>query len=201
MKSFVKVDLQGVFNHKAFLNNKEEMHLTGLDNQGLGPTSEFFTSADYPQSLETILIENVSFTFPDKNINKYDNVECKEQIVSIPEGTYNKVHFIGFSVYGNYNDTAVLKFKGEDYEDINISLLGWGVAGNRKLKSSSSGFKFIDEVFSNQERAVLFGKNTNAAYVGCTYWQADIENNIDILREIKLPDNSFMHICAITFES
>ena len=200
MDNYTKINLVKIFNHKAILKYKEEMNLISLENRGLGPTAEFYLyqEKDNIKSDGIILIENIPFAFPDISINSYDNIECNEQIIPVRKQIYNKVHFLGLSIYGNHMGKAMLKYDNGNCEEIDVSLYGWGFAAFNKKESS--GFKFIDEIFENREKAVLFGRNTNDYNVSFTYWAESIEKN-NILSEIQLPDNSFMHILAITLQS
>jgi len=194
MSEFLKIDLQAVFNHKAILEDKSLVSVTGLTELGLGALKSFFKSSYYPKISEIVEIKGVPFVFPNNNIDSYDNIQCAGQVISLPKGRYSKAYTISFNEFVDSEDLLELLFSDGSKETINLHTICWGTAG---LKNNR--FTFINEIFGGNE-GVLHGKSTNMTDVGCTFSNLDIINGNLFLSEILLPYNPALHIFSITLE-
>lgn len=198
MNNFVCLNLQNIFNHKCFLEEQEIMNSNDLKEQGLEADKLFFKSSYYPASLEKVYVESVPFISPDMSVDKYDNILCSGQFIPVSNAVYRKIHILGFSeVVRVNNDIISMIYQDQISEHIEIAVMNWGLPGRL---NHDSGFQFIQEAFENNCKTALIGKNTNNTSVGCTYLSSNLCRNNDILSQIHLPDNPFLHLLAITLE-
>jgi len=165
---------------KGHFISLQECSLSNLGIRGL-----FLNPDDLPDSFGEIKINDISFIFPDKSPDKYDNITCEEQIIYIPSAKYSTVYVLGLCEWGDFSEKINLQFEDHISEEIEVFFLDWF---NYKWPS-----KYYD---INKNCEVAIKANYNSIY----YNRCCICNSSKVLKSITLPYNPNMHIFGITLE-
>ena len=182
MKEFNCLDLKKYLNHRLIYGvtpkNKKEF---GLDNSYLRK--------------EKININNVSKieNIPIKiNFGKYDNVVCEGQVVEINK-RIKKIHIVGFAYCGDTNEYVSVVYKDGKEEKVKVPFIDW----SRKPRDEFYFVSMYGNKIKSKRLAYCEGEEKHAVYLHCFSTTLDDTKFVD---EIKLPDNLFTHIFAITLE-
>ena len=181
MNNYITVDLNDYFNHKSILENPNMEVINGdMDER-------FFNPAFLPDSLDVIKVSGIPFIFPDKAPDKYDNLTLKNQVVKIPEGMYNSLHFLGCSEYGNYREKIILNYAEGDFEEIKLQFCDW-----------YKGKTIWEFDLCKTYETALTGDNNIGIPVYIYHYVHPIINTDKLLNSIEFSCNQNVHIYAIT---
>lgn len=194
MSIFVHVNLNDCYTNKAIIEDLSLINEVKIENIGLGPFLEFFKSSSLPKSLELVFIENVSFIFPELMLNKYDNVECKEQKITVRKGNYSNIHILGFSTYGSFIDEIKLIYSNGIIENATLSFLDWF-----NPIQTSTKWEFSNFISINPKKVIKAKQINNNDAIYCYDYYKIINNNLELV-DIQLPYNPCIHLFAITLE-
>jgi hypothetical protein len=201
MGDYICIDLKSYFNHKAIEGGNNSLYHKNPEHFGLGPQHLYFKEIPYSDSENELQIESIPFQFSDQSTDMgFDNIRCEEQniYIQIKESNIKKVHILGCSVFDHFKDEMIVTFSNGQSEQAGISFFGWSRVSSIESKHQ---FIFDREFLSDNRVAVLDCLNTNEQKVGYTYCYSTLKNMCSKPNSIKLPDNNFMHIFAMTLET
>lgn len=183
MKRFERVDLSPWLNHKlvyASLPPAEEEY--GLENICI--LQENFSLRDEES------IDGTEFRFADSN---FDNVLCERQRVKA-EAEAKKLHFIGFSHWGDTceNFTVVCGDGGE--ETVRVAVPDWSHGWDADIFTH---FMFQYSAVRTAKIFLSSGAVKHPFYFHHCVCSLEKQERV---REIVFPDNMLMHIVALTLE-
>lgn len=187
-KSFIWSDRARNICLEKYYNNTAFGNPYGVYSGGLLPREgydEFFDVRD----VSSIHIAGKWF-YKKKEGN--DNICCRGQIISVPEGQYRKVAFVGCCFPGGYNATAILKGREGIKSEILIGLsdIHSTIATQGDSIIYTGGLGVVSEGLVR----VRYG------YEGHLFlFETQIEEVFRIDR-VCLPDFPFMHIFALLLE-
>ncbi len=189
MVKFDHIALTEYYNHK-FIGPASLLNDIKSNNVGNAEKTLLLDPQFLPDSLEVFTSQGISFGFSDKSDDKYDNIACEDQTLIIEPQKYSRIHFLGFCEFGNFTETAILRFIGQHSMEAVISLNDWWFHGK---------FMWDFDIINNCEVALEARDNTSAIrYIH--FCSISINKTSQPLVEIVLPYNPNMHIFAITLE-
>ena len=136
------------------------------------------------------VLDGVDFTF---HFGKYDNVICESQSLKV-DFKADKIHVIGFAYWGNVNEAFVIVYEDMSTETIRIPFVDW----SRKINNSYQERTWAAYGVTTPKTFITSGALTHLAYFHHNTYE--LKNN-KVIKEIRLPDNMFVHIFAITLET
>lgn len=184
MNNFITVNLRSYFNNKGISSAKK---VYKGDFSGVGSS---YPSDELPVSESLITIENVPFIFPDKEAT-YDNMDFYEQSIEVPKNVYNKIHVLGASDNGSFNE--------------NINLINTSTNNRRSVKLGLTEWVYKHPVFGekvafrtnkahSKTAGIINGKSLTIWYQ-CSKILPEYEFNM-----LKFGDNPGIHIFSLTLE-
>jgi hypothetical protein len=184
-KHFAAIDLKKYMNHKFVYDAKSTECILekGIDNLYL-PLDIF-----QRRVISKNLIKNVKYQF---EIGEFDNIECMKQEISVNE-IGKTLYILGFSCYGDMRDCVKLVYGEKIVEKlIKQSEVSFN---RRKIKAESSM-----EIEDNDIISAFTIKSTTRKGMTINFCVYALDLLQEKLDRIILPDNSFMHIFAMTLE-
>ncbi len=124
----------------------------------------------------------IPFKFPPKIRGKKNNIRCKENLIEFEPGSFSKIHFLASAHNGDTADQVKLVYT-----------------------DGSSDMEFLGETVTDWHYVPAFGYTAVRAkdIKGNKAFISHLAVNCNVTKKIKaiiLPDNSSIHIFAITFE-
>ncbi|MEW9701256.1 hypothetical protein [Paenibacillus sp. SI8] len=116
VNSIVYVDLQDLFNNRAFDNDS---HSADFDSQG-----NCFSSDQLPVNGKLELL-NMSFNFPAGQIQTYDNLTFMEQTIEVSPDAYKGFMCLGASETGSFRDDMIIEYEDDTRETVTIGFSDW----------------------------------------------------------------------------
>ncbi|MCK4258494.1 MAG: hypothetical protein KAX49_05920 [Halanaerobiales bacterium] len=139
-----------------------------------------------PESGTIIKIHDVPFLFPLKEDDYNNNIECNNQKITIHEGYYSVIHFLGSCDNGSFRERIEVVYEDQK-EVIRVGFSDW--CSSKPLYGESIAF-YCDHCHTKK------GDNFNNAFA---MWFQSVElDDKRIIKEIILPNNPCFHIFAIT---
>ncbi|MBE6799056.1 MAG: hypothetical protein E7525_04710 [Ruminococcaceae bacterium] len=192
-----KVDLRKHFNAKAIgsldLLQSGKYKNVGISGRMLVPGSLETVSAKY---------ENC-FDFADVDSGKYDNIICEGQEITGDFGCSKKIWILGFGQWIESNDVLVVTYDDGKTERSQL-LVPQGVTYQSRISNKEKKIKFISE-YKHVERglcdlAFTLSRDNGSLKdkMGFFVCECLIFENGKCLKSIRLPDNDFINVFAIT---
>ncbi|WP_239616501.1 hypothetical protein [Cohnella mopanensis] len=182
----VCVDLSKLFNNKGV--SWIGLGIAGsFDHSGISVPGEIL-----PDGI-TVTWCDIPFQFPKTSSIENDHICCEEQTIEVDPNSYRQIYVAGFSLYGDYSDRVWIHYEDGSSEDKEFGLSDWysrTEAGNG-LKHSEQVAMMIPYYYENGIKI--------QAMRGIWIQRLLIDPNKK-LHSIRLPDNPYMFIFAITAE-
>ena len=181
VNNFVHVDLKAFYNCIAFNSTASADCLA--DFSGIG--DYFLTDA----SLDGKILDagGMKFQFPVISDNCPENVSCDRQKIYVPNGTYESIMLLASSDIGSYTEYIQLNFINNEAYKIEINFSDWWL----DIPVFDEQVAWSGKVFNKKSNCY---QNKNYSLFAL---QRSISSN-NTLESIVLPDNSNIHIFAVT---
>jgi len=191
MKDYIFIKIQNYYNHKL-IAEIDTLKNTNLKFECCGVTGSFLAPSSLPNSFDVITTNNIHFQFPDKAVDKYDNITCEGQNIAVTFSPCSKIHILGLCEWGDFKEIVKLVFEDNSYEELTVSFYDW--------RKTGAIFDFDIKMNCNIAlKAEESGNSSSFMYIHYITCQTKYVNKR--IAYLKLPFNPNMHIFAITLEN
>ncbi len=173
----VFIDVADHLNNKAFAFN--ESNDDGADFTGQG---EFFLGYGLPDN-NMFVIDGMKF-FLSSN-NGFDNISCRDQLIKIPEGYYQRIMFLGCSEWGEGFGQVRIFYSDGQIENILLHLPDW----------YNNGVIEVTRAWKGQIRGLNQCKDERSLFAVSYELSREVE-----IERIQLPEIENIHIFSISLE-
>ncbi|MNW36265.1 hypothetical protein D3C74_132740 [compost metagenome] len=179
------VDLTNYYNNKGVSWASLEIWAS-LEHSGLSLPGECLPNDEIVKCVQ------VPFYFPKTNMVDHDHMICEGQTITLDkvDQEYSYLYFLGFSTWGDYKEIVTLIY--DDFEEKSMI----GLSFMNRLHWDEK-LVFLEEEIGITIPNCIDG-NHNPLMISTGIWVNKISLSRHKLRKIKLSDNPYMHIFAMT---
>ncbi len=175
--NIIFIDVSNYINNKAFA--VDESNNEGADFTGQG---EFFLRCGLPDD-NMFGVDGMRFLLTS---NKgFDNILCRNQMIKIPPGNYQRIIFLGCSEWGEGSGQVKIFYSNGHIENIFLNLPDW----------YNNGAIEVTRVWKGQIIGLNHCKDERSLFAVSYLLNREVE-----IEKIQLPDTENIHIFAISLE-
>lgn len=177
-------------------NNDGITHPGDVPNGDLNGEGMAFPYEELPDSNEAVELAGVPFLFPDKDSGTPNNVCMEGQSIDVPPGAYTRLHVLGVSDGGSFEELVMLHYADGSNEDVVLGLTDCRPHWGRTRFGERDALRFDEMYFP--PGAVHPSRGTDI----CGLWvQTVCVNGMRELSRLQMGDNPSMHLFALTLEA
>ena len=185
---FELLDLSPYFNQDAISYDEDR---TDGDFAG---TRRTYPAEDLPSSNSIMKCDNVLFRFPDKRDGAKNIIALEGQRIQVPRLPYESLHLLGVSAGTSLEDTVRFLFADGVGEEAFLGLSAWrrghDLKYGERVAIQCTGFHYPSRHVYTDKLDLIYG-----------IWMQTVPvRSCKPLIAIELPDNSNMHVFAMTLQ-
>lgn len=185
MGTYQQVNLESHYNFLDFSDIHTRKILYATPTNELNVNNSICSSFNYDQNLyELVLLNNIPFAFP----KRYEAVICEGQEIALIPSRCSEIHILGNSFAEESIDRIELSFTDGSCEQVKVSFCLYINNSFRNYSLTKVNKEMIN---------IISDGNPN----GHIYHSSSLIKNSDLmLKSVKLPNNMFVNIFAISLK-